>query len=346
MELQERLGELLVVGFPGQQMDTSLATHIRNLRPAGLILFKRNIVSPEQLARLTLEIQKLSLRELGRPLLLAVDQEGGTVARMPPPFTQFPDAATLGTSGCDSVRSNSGIIAQEMSHVGLNLNLAPVLDVNLQGSTGLMRLRAYGNDPSLVARCGVAAISATQGKKIMATAKHFPGLGRAQEDPHDDLPVVAASKEDFYRNDLLPFRAAIQAEVACVMTSHTLYPDLDPENPGSFSPAILRGLLREHLSYDGVVITDDLEMGAVAERYSPEDAAIAALKAGADLLLVCNDVEKMYRTGEAIRDGLSRGFLDSSDLVNSLLRLDILRKAYLRHPNLVDPAAVAAYFSA
>ncbi len=345
MKLQERLGELLLVGFVGQEMNASLAAHICELRPAGLIFFKRNIVEPVQLARLTREIQQLALKELGRPLLLAVDQEGGTVARMPPPFTQLPDAAILGGGGCASVSHYSGLTAKEMFKVGLNMNLAPVLDVNHLNSASVMKRRSFGSDPSLVAECGAAAVAATQSEKVMATAKHFPGLGRTEKDPHHDLPVISAASEDLHHQDVLPFLAAIQAKVACVMTSHTLYLGLDAENPATFSPVILRTMLRDQLGYDGVVITDDLEMGAVVERYSPEGAAIAALQAGVDLLLVCNEVEKMHLTAGAIRDGLHRGLLDPQDLAFSLTRVERLRRDYLQPLRLADAAAVATHFT-
>lgn len=345
MEIRERLGELLLVGFMGQEMTAELAAHIRTLQPAGLIFFTRNISGPEQLARLTRDIQTLALQELNRPLFLAVDQEGGTVARMGPPFTQIPDAASLGSSGCDLVNHYSKLTAREMYLVGLNLNLAPVLDVSPAASKGVMERRSFGHDPSLVSRCGVAAINMTQGEKVMATAKHFPGLGRAQRDPHHDLPVISASRDDLDRDDLPPFKAAIQANVACVMTSHTLYPALDPEKPSTFSPTILRDLLRDQLGFDGVVITDDLEMGAVAERYSQEAAPIAALRAGADLLLVCNDLEIMYRTAAAVGDGLDRGLLDPQDLALSLRRVEKLRKTFLEPVNLADAGTVATHFS-
>jgi beta-N-acetylhexosaminidase len=345
MDLQERLGELLLVGFMGQELNDLLAAHICTLRPAGLIFFRRNIVEPEQLARLTRKIQELALEELGRPLLLAVDQEGGTVARMPPPFSQLPDAAVLGGEGCGSVSYYSGLTANEMFRVGLNVNLAPVLDVNHPHSASVMKHRSFGSEPSLVAECGVAAITATQSEKVMATAKHFPGLGRTRKDPHHDLPVISAGREDLLQHDVLPFVAAIKAKVACVMTSHTLYPELDPENPATFSPVILRGLLRDQLGYEGVVITDDLEMGAVVEQYSPEGAAIAALKAGADLLLVCNDMEKMHITAGAVRDGLNRGLIDRQDLALSLIRVESLTGKYLQPLRIADAAAVAAHFS-
>jgi beta-N-acetylhexosaminidase len=345
MELLERLGELLIVGFDGQEMSADLAAHICDLRPAGLIFFRRNIIAPDQLAQLTRDIQLLAMQELGRPLLLAIDQEGGTVARMPPPFTQIPDAASLGSSGRESVSHYSRLSANEMLRVGLNLNLAPVLDVNTTGAAGLMQLRSFGSDPVLVALCGGAAISATQGENIMATAKHFPGLGRARQDPHHDLPVISTSREVLDRCDLLPFQTAIQAKVACVMTSHTLYSALDQENPATFSPVIIRALLRDQLGFDGVVITDDLEMGAVVERYSPRAAAVSALLAGADLLLVCNDWEKMHQTAEAIRDGLRRGLLNSQDLALSLNRIERLRRTYLDPLNLADATAVSSHFS-
>jgi beta-N-acetylhexosaminidase len=285
------------------------------------------------------------LQELGRPLLLAVDQEGGTVARLSPPFTQIPDASALGVSGSESVRLWAEVIAREMYRVGLNMNFAPVLDINTPGLSGVMQRRSFGSKPSLVAQCGVASVLEYQGKMIMATAKHFPGLGRAQKDPHDDLPVIRASKEELHDFELAPFRSAIQANVACVMTSHCLYPALDPDLPATFSPTILHGLLRTQLGFAGVIVTDDLEMGAVGKQYSLVDATIAALNAGADLLLVCNDVEKMHFAAEAVRHGLHRDLLDEEKLALSLARVEKLRQTYLEPLNLANTDEVAAYFS-
>ncbi|MFP3870969.1 MAG: glycoside hydrolase family 3 N-terminal domain-containing protein, partial [Syntrophobacteria bacterium] len=218
MEIEERIGEFLLAGFPGQQMDKTLAARICTLRPAGLIFFRRNIASPKQLARLTSELQALAIRELGRPLLLAVDQEGGTVARLPSPFAQLPDAATLGPGGCELVSLHLGRTAREMHLVGLNLNLAPVLDVKAPASAGFMARRSFGTEPSVVAECGIAAVTAIQAERIMATAKHFPGLGRALKDPHRELPLVPASKQQLLQRDVLPFHAAVGVNVACVMT--------------------------------------------------------------------------------------------------------------------------------
>ena len=343
MDVRKRLGELLMVGFVGQEMTADLASHILDLQPAGLIFFSRNIRDPKQLARLTWEIQTLALRELGRPLILAVDQEGGSVARMGPPFSQIPHATTLGSGGFELTSHYYGLTAQEMNLVGLNLNLAPVLDVS---SGEVMERRSFGRDPSLVSQCGIAAIGAIQSAGIIATAKHFPGLGRTRKDPHQNLPVIAAKRDELDRCDLPPFKAAIQADVACVMTSHTIYPALDPEFPGTFSRTIINGLLRDELGFGGVVITDDLEMGAVGERYSQGAATVAALKAGADLLLVCNDLQKMSQTAKALSHALDHGLLDPDELILSLARVERLRKAYLEPVNLANAQAVATHFSA
>jgi len=345
MELQERVSELIMVGFFGQELDAALADHICMIKPSGLIFFRRNVASPEQVARLSREIQRLALEELGRPLLLAVDQEGGTVARLTPPFSQLPDAKVMGAQGPSAVSRSVRLSAQEMRLVGLNLNFAPVLDVNLLDSAGPMERRSFGRDPALVAECGVAAVTALQQEGVMATAKHFPGLGRAQEDPHLSLPVVPATREELLQSDLVPFRAAFQAGVACAMTSHILYPALDPELPGTLSPAILTGLLRNDLGFAGVLISDDLDMGAVTGRYPPEWAAFTALQAGVDLLIVCNDQEHMNLVAEALREGISLGLLDSHQVSRSLARVEDLRSAYLERLELPDPDRVAAYFA-
>jgi len=345
MELQERVTELMMVGFTGQELDEALADHIRTLKPGGLIFFRRNVASPKQVACLTRDIQRLALEALGRPLLLAVDQEGGTVARLTPPFSQLPDASLVGAQGAEAVARSARLIAQEMKLVGLNLNLAPVLDVSLPETAGPMERRSFGRDPALVAECGVAAILATQREGVMATAKHFPGLGRAQEDPHLLLPVVSATAEELRQRDLVPFRAAFQAGIACAMTSHVLYPALDSELPGTLSTVILTGLLRNELRFDGVLVSDDLDMGAVTSRYPPEWAALTAFQAGVDLLLVCNDLEHMSLVAEALREGITLGLLDADRMAASLTRLERLRSAYLERPELPDPDAVASYFA-
>jgi beta-N-acetylhexosaminidase len=345
MELQERVSELIMVGFFGHELDAALADHLCTIKPSGLIFFRRNIVSPEQVARLNRDIQRLALEELGRPLLLAIDQEGGTVARLTPPFSQIPDAQVLGAEGPEAVSRYARLSAQEMRLVGLNLNLAPVLDVNLLESAGPMERRSFGRDPALVAECGVAAVTAIQQEGVMATAKHFPGLGRAQEDPHLSLPVVPATREELLQSDLVPFRAAFQAGVACAMTSHILYPALDQGLPGTLSAAILTGLLRNELGFEGVLISDDLDMGAVTGRYPPEWAALTALQAGVDLLLVCNDQEHMKLVAEALREGLRLGLLQAERLVSSLARVDSLRKRFLVPERPANPEAAAAYFS-
>jgi beta-N-acetylhexosaminidase len=178
----------------------------------------------------------------------------------------------------------------------------------------------------------------------MATAKHFPGLGRAQEDPHLNLPVVAATKEELLQSDLVPFRAAFHARVSCAMTSHILYPALDQELPGTLSAVTLTGLLRNELGFDGVLISDDLDMGSVTSRYPPEWAALTALQAGVDLLLICNDQEHMNLVAEALRAGISLGLLDSDQVVRSLARVEGLRRKYLQNPEFPDLDEVAAHF--
>ncbi len=345
MELQERVTELMMVGFFGQELNGALADHICTRKPSGLIFFRRNVASPEQVARLTRDIQRLALEELGRPLLLAIDQEGGTVARLTPPFAQLPDAQVLGAEGPEAVRRYARLSAQEMSLVGLNLNFAPVLDVNLLETAGPMERRSFGRDPALVAECGVAAVTAIQEEGVMATAKHFPGLGRAQEDPHLSLPVVPATREELLQSDLVPFRAAFRAGVACAMTSHILYPGLDSELPGTLSEPMLTGLLRNELGFDGVLISDDLDMGALTSRYSPEWTALTALQAGVDLLLVCNDGEHMTLVAEALREGLRLRLLQAERLASSLARVDSLRKRFLEPGRLADPEVAAAHFS-
>jgi beta-N-acetylhexosaminidase len=217
------------------------------------------------------------------------------VARLPPPFTQFPDARVLAESAEPErvLTDYANVCAAELKSIGVNYNLAPVLDVCEAGRDYFMERRVLGGDPHKVARLGSLVIRELQARGIAACGKHFPGLGAAVVDPHVKLPIVTKPEPAIYRDDLPPFQAAIGNDVASIMTSHTIYDHLDRDYPATLSKRILTGLLRNELGYNGVVITDDLEMGAIEKEKDPGLAAPQALAAGADLLLICHSHAKV-----------------------------------------------------
>jgi len=276
-----------MVGLPGPEMDAVAQELVGDLKVGGIILFARNIQDPEQVWRLTHDLQHAA-REAGcPPLLIAVDQEGGRVQRLKAPFTIIPPARELGTTATPkAVERLAQKTARELALVGINVNLAPVLDVP-RGPDCPQWDRAYGQDPRQVARFARAAIQGYLAGGVLPVAKHFPGLGDTLADSHQELPL-AQSDDPSRELDLLPFREAVAAGVPAIMTAHLVVPRWD-SRPATLSAAALQGWLRQKLGFKGVIITDDLEMGAIATRLPVDRAAREAFTAGADLLLICND---------------------------------------------------------
>ncbi|RPH82360.1 MAG: glycoside hydrolase family 3 protein [Desulfobacteraceae bacterium] len=280
------------------------------------------------------------------PLFISIDQEGGRVLRLGFPFTQVPAPAEMG-GGEDpegTVRHYAQVTSRELKLAGINMNLSPVLDVNLRGPEGLMASRCLGTDPETVSRLGGLYIQELQKGGIMAAAKHFPGIGDIALDPHHDLPLQEKDPEGLEATELVPFRKAVSLPVSAVMMTHTLYPALDPKWPASLSQTIITGLLRENLGYQGLVITDDLEMGAIGKHYEIEEAVITAFQGGADILLICHDPEKIERAYFFLLKALKRGTIPSRLLENSLQRILALKNKNLRACHPPSEEAVRDYF--
>ncbi|MBI9083325.1 MAG: beta-N-acetylhexosaminidase [Desulfobacterales bacterium] len=284
---EQLAGQRLMVGFDGIEFGNQLEFLITKLRVAGIILFSRNVGTPEEIAALCAAAQDCA-RACGQPpLLVAVDQEGGQVARLRSPFfTEF--AGNPAMDGQADAEAFARITAAELLAVGLNMNLAPVMDLAPAQMDSIMAGRAFGADPQRVAELGTTVIEGLQHRGIMAVAKHFPGIGRTTLDSHLDLPVLDADPRLLKATDLCPFAAAIQAGVAGIMLSHVRYTGLDPIWPASLSPVIARDLLREKMGYDGVIMTDDLDMGAIAPHYDIDTSIGQVLEADVDLALICH----------------------------------------------------------
>jgi beta-N-acetylhexosaminidase len=291
-------GQLLMVGIPGPRMDAEARELIRDLKVGGVILFARNIENPEQVWELNRDLQQEALAATGRPLLIAVDQEGGRVQRLKEPFTIIPPARTLGTTKTPKdVARLARHVARELSLVGINVNLAPVLDVPRSPRCPLWD-RTYGRDPEHVARYALAAIKGYMSGGIIPAAKHFPGLGDTGVDSHEVLPLAQSGDAERVV-DLLPFQQVVAAGVPMVMTAHLKVPEWD-ERPATLSPVALQDRLRGRLGFKGVIITDDLEMGAIATSLPAPQGAKEALAAGADLLLICNNWEAAWETARLL----------------------------------------------
>ena len=344
--LDSGIGQLFMAGMPGPRVDEGTEALIRDCNLGGVILFARNIENPLQLAQLCLELQERAMRYHRTPLFLAVDQEGGRVARLREPFTMFPGNAAIGMDEQPVERAMEfGLItAREMRLVGLNMNLAPVVDVQRGELEKHLAGRSFGEDPEKVGLLGRTVVRSLQENGVMAVAKHFPGLGRTTVDPHFHLPVIEVGKEEMDEVNLGPFRAAIEEGVSAIMSSHAIYPDLDAERPATLSPVILSSLLRERMGFEGLLITDDLEMGAIAAKWPVAEGAVGAFNAGADILLICKDQNNVFESIKFMRAEVARGGIGSESLDRTLDRIMGTKRKFLGRVEKVSLERVERYF--
>ncbi len=307
-----------MLGFDGDSLPGELAEYLaRGL--AGVVVYQRNFTNAQGLRKLTLAIRQAA----GRPVLIGIDQEGGTRFALREPFTAWPSAAELGRLGdVESVEQVARAIATELRAVGCNLNFAPMLDLHVNSESPVTTDRSFGSDPNVVARMGAACDRGLRSGGVLSCAKHFPGHGDAAVDPHLDLPVFAGTMERLESAELVPFAAAIAAGVPLVMTAHILLPKIDPENPSSLSRTMLDDVLRRRLRFDGVILADDLGMGAIAKRYGPGEAAVQTLRAGTDVAMLCHDWFAVAPAIAAVRRAKEEGRFDEDEWRASLNRIE------------------------
>ncbi len=276
---------MAVVGFAGTTLPPEVRALAREFDLGGVILFKRNVESPEQVAEIAVDAQQLA-GDL--PLWVGVDQEGGRVARLRSPLTEWPPMAALGRAADETLAARfAAAMAAELRAVGFSIDFAPVLDVLTNPLNPAIGDRAFSDRAEVVARMGVAVVRGLQEAGIAACGKHFPGHGDTGVDSHLDLPLVENPPERLAEVDFVPFRAAIAAGVAAIMTGHLLVPALDEERAATLSPTIVTGILRGDLGFDGLVFTDDMDMKAIAGRLAQDRAVVSAIAAGCDVTLLC-----------------------------------------------------------
>jgi|EndMetStandDraft_2_1072991.scaffolds.fasta_scaffold01136_5 beta-N-acetylhexosaminidase len=330
-ESVRRVGQRFMIGFDGLEASPDVKRLIREFGVGHVILFARNVAGPEQVAGLNRELQETA-RDAGHdtPLLIAVDQEGGRVARMGPPWTVWPPLRGLGRTGSEDLARRMGAaLAAECASAGIKCDFAPIVDVDTNPQNPIIGNRSFGDDPDLVGKLGVAMIEGLQGGGVVACAKHFPGHGDTDLDSHLALPTVEQSRSRLDDVEIRPFKRAIAARVATIMMAHVLYPELDPEYPASISKPIVDGILRRELKYDGVVLTDDLEMKAVADRWTPDTSAVLALQAGCDIVPVCNTHDAQVTAMEGAVRAVESGDVPFKAMDDSLRRIRSLKERYL-----------------
>ena len=318
-DFRKHAGQLSIAGFTGHSIPTELKALAREFDLGGVIFFARNVESPEQVAELSREAQEMA-GEI--PLWVSVDQEGGRVARLKSPFTVWPPMRTLGRSGDVALAERfARALAAELKAVGISMDYTPVLDVHTNASNPVIGDRALADRAEDVARLGAAIIRTLQAEGIAASGKHFPGHGDTSVDSHLELPLVEHPPDRLEAVELVPFRAAIEADVASIMTAHILIPALDQERPATLSPSIVTGVLKERLGYRGLVLSDDLEMKAISARYGVADATVLAIAAGCDAVLMCApDQQEQASAIEAVIRALESGTLPVKRAEDALAR--------------------------
>lgn len=338
---EEKLGQMVIVGLEGTAPDDSLAALIADRHAGGVILFGDNIESAAQLTALTNSIK--SLNSGGIPLLLSIDEEGGTVSRMPPELAKLPAARTVGKKKDPALCRELGLLlAARCSAFGFNMDFAPVLDIFSNPRNTVIGTRALDSDAETAASLGPPVMKGIAEGGVIPVVKHFPGHGDTAVDSHYGLPVVSKTEEELSQMELLPFSAAIEQGADAVMVAHILMKELDPEYPASLSKAVVTGLLREKLGFSGVAATDDLTMGAVSDNYGIGKAAVLAANAGCDLLLVCHGYGNANTVLDALSAALKDGTLSRSRVDESVYRILSLKAKYRLTDTPVNPADTAA----
>ena len=328
LALRRQIGQLLTAGFAGHQIPIELRSLAREFGLGGVILFARNVSEPEQVAELAFEAAQLSADP---PAWVSIDQEGGRVARLKAPFTEWPPMVTLGRSGDAALAERfAHALAAELKAVGISLDYAPVLDVHTNPKNAVIGDRALGDKADVVGRLGAVIVRTLQAEGIAACGKHFPGHGDTTADSHHELPLVEQPPERLRAIEWAPFRAAIEAGVAHIMTAHVFVPSIDEERPATLSARVIDAILRREMGFPGVILSDDLEMKAIAATYAIPAAAVMAIEAGCDGMLICGaDHDTQAAALEALVHAVEENRLPLRRIEDALLRQQRAKERFL-----------------
>src|SRR5690625_615940 len=325
LTLEEKIGQLFIVGFHGQKPNGDIINLITKYHIGGVCYFSRNLKNPKQVHRLSMDLQ--SFTNIHTPLFLAIDQEGGMVSRITEGVTTSPSKMALGA--LDNrlyTKQIAQIVARELKAMGINMNFDPSIDVNTNPKNPVIGVRSFGENVKKVSKHGLDTINGYQNENVSAVVKHFPGHGDTEVDSHLDLPVIAHSLERIHSVELAPFKYAIDNGVDAVMVSHISFPSLEELSPASLSPNVVQGLLREKLGFEGVIVSDCMEMFAIEKEYNCEESAILAIKAGVDLILFSHTYEKQRAAIDAVIQAVKNGVISEERINESVSRILALKQ--------------------
>ena len=333
--MRDKIGQLMIIGLRATTLSQDEAEFIVRNNIGGVILFPRNIESPEQLHAFCSSIQQLRHKTRDKlPLFISIDMEGGRVARLKKPFTEWPPLARLGALDSTSLSFKMALaMGAELSAVGINLDFAPCVDVLTNPANKVIGDRSISNDPEMVAKHASALVRGYIKSGVIACAKHFPGHGNTLVDSHEDLPVEEADMQRLKDVELVPFKKTFRARVDMVMTSHIRFPKIDPKWPCTLSEIFVKDLLRKELRYRNLIITDDLDMKALANHFDRKEIPVRALEAGCDILLYCNEFDRPEMALDAIDHALKDGRLSAKQIDESYARVAAIKKEAILKPD-------------
>lgn len=326
MTLDEKIGQLFIVGFEGETVNDEIVDLISNRKVGGLILFARNIVNSSQLIELNNSLRKI---ESDIPLFISVDEEGGLVSRVPNEFEALPSSGEIGNYNSEEISYKVGaIIAKELKALGFNMDFAPVLDINSNPNNTVIGERAFGDNADIVTRLGIKTMEGIRDGGIIPVVKHFPGHGDTDVDSHYGLPIVTKTLDELNSLEFIPFKEAINNGADVVMISSIILSSIDSENPSTMSEKVMTDILRGDLGFDGVIATDDMTMAAIMDNYNLTDAVVMSIKSGADLVLVCHGYDNILNSILAVKDAVNSGIISEERIDESVDRILKLKEKY------------------
>lgn len=327
MSLEDKIGQMILAGIAGTTVDANAKKLINQFHVGGIIFYKYNFETPAQSVRLINQLKTGNSSSL--PLFLGTDQEGGRVTRLPGGLVNFPPNKQIGKVNSPEFSYKVGtLLGHELKEFGLNLDFAPVLDINSNPNNPVIGDRSFGNNSKLVSKLGIQTMKGIQSQKVIPTIKHFPGHGDTSVDSHLDLPIVNKSLKRLKELELIPFNRAIEQGADVMMVAHILLPKLDPSNPASMSKAVMTDLLRKQLNFRGVIITDDMTMGAITQHFDIGKAAVASVKAGSDIILVGHDFNNVTKISSSLKTAVQNGEISEQRLNESVVRIIQLKRKY------------------
>jgi beta-N-acetylhexosaminidase len=328
MTTNEKIGQMVLAGIDGTTMSAQAKALIQDYQAGGIIFYKVNLANTRQATELINSLKDTNSRN-STPLWLSLDEEGGRVTRLPDELHKFPTNAVIGQANNEKFSFAAGsTMGLELRAYGMNMDFAPVLDINSNPNNPVIGNRSFGANAKVVSRLGVQTMNGLQSQSIVSVVKHFPGHGDTSIDSHIDLPVVQHDLNRLRSLELVPFAEAIKNKADAVMVAHILLPKIDATNPASFSKTIITGILRKELGFQGLVISDDMTMGAIATNYELGEAAVKAVLAGVDVILVGHEYEKEVKVILALRQAVKDKRISMDQLNTSVTRILTLKSKY------------------